>query len=184
MEARPDIIPEPVNTAGKNHVMETVESKILQSSTGLQTSDSGKHVGRSRQEKAKRVMGLNAKKSLSNVQKNKIADAGNMTALETDFQDVVSPRKHTFDDAADIPREIMDEDRVKETARDIFNGTELLLSLGEAAKWLMNTNEFNSRVRRAYFELFDFVGLDILTAVRYCLPIIGLMEDACADNSF
>jgi len=132
-------------------------------------------------------MGLNAKKSLSNVQKNKIADDGNMTALETEFQDVISPRKHTFEDAADIPRESgesMDEDQVKETARDIFSGTELLVSLGEAAKWLMSTNEFNSRVRRAYFQLFDFVGLDILAAVRYCLPIIGLMEGACADDSF
>ena len=133
-------------------------------------------------------MGLNGKKSVSNIQKNKITDDGNITALDKEFQDVVSTRKHTFDDAADILRESsesIDEDRVKETARDIFNGTELLVSLSEAAKWLMSTNDFNSRVRAAYFELFDFVGLDILTAVRYCLPsIIGLIEDACVDDSF
>lgn len=128
------------------------------------------HVGRSpRQEKAKQVMGLNTKKSLSNVHKNKSVDDGNITALETEYQDIMSPRKHTFNESAEVlleNSESLDEDRVKETARDIFNGTELLVSLSEAAKWLMSSNEFNSRVRTSYMELFDFVGLDILTAVR------------------
>lgn len=154
----------------KNDISETVESRILPSSTGSRASDSGKHVGRSPyQEKAQQLMGLN-KKTIPNVQKSKPEDDVDITALESESQDVLSPRKHTFDDSADNLREngeSMDEDRVKETARDIFNGTELLVSLAEAPKWLMSTNEFNCKVRTAYMELFDFAGFDILTAVRY-----------------
>jgi hypothetical protein len=155
----------------KNHVHQTLDSKIIPSSEESQPCDSAKYGGRSlRQEKAKQVMGLNTKKSLSPVLKANARDEGIVVAPEPEFQDIVSPRKHTVDDSADIPREngeSMDEDRVKETARDIFHGTELLVSLAEAPQWLMSTNEFNSKVRVAYMELFDFMGLDILMAVRY-----------------
>jgi hypothetical protein len=163
-EVRPEQIPEPMTNGVKNHIPQTLDSKIIPS------SEESQYAGRSPQEKAKQVMGMNTKKSLSPVRKTKATDEGNVAAAESEFQDVVSPRKHTFDDSADIPREngeSMDEDRVKETARDIFHGTELLVSLAEAPRWLMSTNEFNSKVRVAYMELFDFMGLDILMAVRY-----------------
>lgn len=170
-EVRPEPIPEPMTNGVKNHVHQTLDSIIVPSSEESQPPDSGKYAGRPlRQEKAKQVMGMNTKKSLSPVLKSKVADEVNVAAAEPEFQDVGSPRKHTFDDSADIPREngeSMDEDRVKETARDIFHGTELLVSLAEAPRWLMSTREYNSKVRIAYMELFDFMGLDILMAVRY-----------------
>jgi Sec7 domain len=138
--------------------------------TSSHISDSSRVVGKSSpQDKAKQIMGLNGKKSLSSAHRKLVADDGNITALETEFSDVITPQKRAFE-KEDMVREngeSVEVDRVKETARDIYNGTELLVSLGDAARWLMNSNEFNSKVRKAYLELFDFMGLDILTAVRF-----------------
>ena len=130
------------------------------------------YIGKSsQQDKAKQIMGLNGKKSLPSIHRKPPREDGHIAALETQFQDVLTPPKHTFErtsrDAAVRENESMDDDRVKETARDIYSGTELLVSMGDAARWLMSSNEFNTKVRMAYMELFDFVGLDILTAVRY-----------------
>ena len=136
-----------------------------------EANENTRYIGKSsQQDKAKQVMGLSGKKSLSSVRRKPPREDGNITALESEFQDVLTPQKESFErPSRDTIREngSMQEDRIKETARDIYNGTELLVTLGDAAGWLMSNNEFNTQVRTAYMELFDFVGLDILTAVRY-----------------
>lgn len=120
-------------------------------------------------DKAKQIMGLNMVKSLSTAPRQVHGDDGNIAALENEYSDVLSPKQPTFlEPEKDELREkaSMEEDRIKDTARDLYNGTESLVSFGDTASWLMNTSEFNSKVRTAYMELFDFMGLDILTAVR------------------
>jgi hypothetical protein len=156
-----------------SEVSETVlQNRLTSSATSLGSDPNVIYVGKtSQQDKAKQVMGLNGRKSLSSTHRKSGRGDGNMTALETEFSDVISPQKLASEDNSrnSFIREneaSIDEDRVKETARDIYNGTELLVALGDAARWLMSSNEFNSRVRTAYMELFDFTGLDILTAVR------------------
>lgn len=147
----------------------------ISSSATSHTSEANantRYIGRSsQQDKAKQVMGLNGKKSLPSIRRKGMREDGNITALESEFQDVLTPRKETFDrpSTEGTTREngSIEDDRIKETARDIYNGTELLVALGDAARWLMSNNEFNTKVRTAYMELFDFVGLDILTAVRF-----------------
>ena len=146
------------------------QSRLLTSSATSHTSDSGRCVGKSPEpDKAKQIMGLNPAKPISGTQRKPQGEDGNIVALEKEYADAVLAQTPTFE----IEQISMDEkasediDRVKETARDIYNGTELLVALGEAARWLMNSNEFNSKVRTAYMELFDFMGLDILTSVRW-----------------
>ena len=116
-------------------------------------------------------MGLNMAKPLFSVQRPVHGEDGNIAALENEYSDVLSPKKTTFlePDKDELRREkesSVEEDRIKETARDLYNGSETLVSLGDTASWLMNTTEFNSKVRTAYMDLFDLMGLDILTAVR------------------
>jgi len=88
---------------------------------------------------------------------------GNIKALEIEYSDVVSSRRNTFETAIQDD----DDERIKQTAKDIFDGTETLVAINDAAIWLMRSDEYHSRVRTAYMELFDFMGLDVLTAVRY-----------------
>jgi hypothetical protein len=149
-------------------IFDAVQQKRLTSSATSRTSDSGKCLGKSpEQDKAKQVMGLNPGKPISGLQRKTQAEDGNISALEKEYADALTP-KPTFE----VERKSIEDkgsediDRIKETARDIYNGTELLVALGDAARWLMSSNEFNSKVRTAYMELFDFMGLDILTSVR------------------
>ena len=148
------------------------QNRLTSSATSLGSDPNVIYVGKSsQQDKAKQVMGLNGRKSLSSVRRKPVRGDRNTTALETEFSDNVTPQKLSLEDNSrnSLIQEneaSMDEDRVKETARDIYNGTELLVALGDAARWLMSSNEFNSKVRTAYMEIFDFIGLDILTAVR------------------
>lgn len=142
-------------------------------SRNSEANENTRYIGKSsQQDKAKQVMGLTRKKSLSSVHQR---EDGNITALENEFQNILTPQKETFEGPSreSTIREngSMEDDRIKETARDIYNGTEVLVSLADAARWLMSSNEFNTKVRTAYMELFDFVGLDILTAVRYVFII-------------
>jgi hypothetical protein len=116
--------------------------------------------------KAKQVMGMDFSTKPLSKHNRIVSEDGNIAALEREYSDVFSPPKETTFALAS-PVKSMDEDRVKETARDIYNGTELLVPFGEAASWLMSSNDFNSRVRAAYMELFDFMGVDMLNAVRY-----------------
>lgn len=122
-------------------------------------------------DKAKQVMGMDTKKPLHNGHRTVLSSDGNITALENEYSDVTSPQNATVAEPVKAEENgvSLEVDRVKETARDLYNGTELFVALGDAASWLMNSNEFNSKVRTAYMELFDFMGLDILTAVRYTL---------------
>jgi len=114
-------------------------------------------------------MGLNPAKPISQQQKKTREGDGNIVALEKEYADAFTPQKPRFE----VERSSVEDkgsediDRVKETARDIYNGTELLVALGDAARWLMSTNDFNTKVRTAYMELFDLMGLDILTSVRW-----------------
>jgi Sec7-like guanine-nucleotide exchange factor len=117
-------------------------------------------------------MGLNMSKSLSNPQRQLHGEDGNIAALENEYSDLLSPKQSTFEEPEKEEPQTdngpkTEEDKIKETARDLYNGSESLVALNDTAMWLMNTSEFNSKVRTAYMELFDFMGLDILTAVRY-----------------
>ena len=116
--------------------------------------------------KAKQVMGLDfTTKPLHGFKHGRMVSAdGNITALENEYSDIMTPVKSTFSEPKSVVS--IDEERVKETARDIFNGTELLVAFSDAAGWLMSSQEFNSRVRVAYMELYDFMGVNILNAVR------------------
>jgi hypothetical protein len=121
-------------------------------------------------DKAKQVMEVDSKPIHGH--RTVLSSDGNIAALENEFSDNSSPQNSTVPEPVrpDTQGEngvSLEEDRIKETARDIYNGTEILVSLGDAASWLMKSNEFNSKVRTAYMELFDFMGLDIVTAVRY-----------------
>lgn len=115
-------------------------------------------------------MGLQTSKPLSS---RKFIGDDNFTTLEREHADLRTPTRPKVQEPMKAngvdDYTSMDEDRVKETARDIYYGTELLVSMNEAAKWLMNPNEFNTKVRTAYMELYDFLGSDVLTAVRYVL---------------
>jgi hypothetical protein len=132
-----------------------------------------RYVGRSPEpDKAKQIMGLNPSKPRSSIHRKTKKHDANIVVLESEHSNAVSPRSPRFEvsiknGAVREKEESMEEDRVKETARDIYNGTELLVALGDAARWLMSSNEFNSKVRTAYMELFDLLGLDILGSVRY-----------------
>ena len=160
-----------------SQVSETSEAlprhRLTSSVTSLNSDPNVKYIGKSsQQDKAMQVMGLNGQKSLPSVRRKPIKDDGNIAALEKEFSDVIAPQVLTLGGSSRnsmirVNGGSVEEDRVKATARDIYNGTELLVALGDAARWLMSSNEFNSKVRTAYMELFDFMGLDILTAVRY-----------------
>jgi hypothetical protein len=121
-------------------------------------------------DKAKQIMGLEPAKKLPSNRKFSSED-GNIAALESEYFDIFVPQKEIIDEKEGEfkPSHQSEEtERIKETAKDIFNGTELFVGISDATNWLMNTNEFNTKVRIAYMELFDFIGLDILTAMR-CL---------------
>lgn len=116
-------------------------------------------------------MGLSGQKSLPSTRRKPKKDDENITALETEFSDVRIPEKPIFDespkdDTVTANGVSVEEDPVKGTARDIYNGAGLSVAPGDAARWLMNSSDFNTKVRTAYMDLFDFMGLDILTAVR------------------
>ncbi|QDS71449.1 hypothetical protein FKW77_003712 [Venturia effusa] len=51
-------------------------------------------------------------------------------------------------------------------ARQIFDGDEEFVSKAGAAAWLGQTTPKSSRTRRAYMELFDWAGVNILAAFR------------------
>ena len=57
-----------------------------------------------------------------------------------------------------------EEDR--ERAHQIFNGDETLISKSEATAWLGDKELVNLRTRKAYMELFDWIDLNILAAMR------------------
>jgi hypothetical protein len=99
----------------------------------------------------------------ANGQRKAMIVDGNTNALETEYADVLAPAMDTFETA--VPDE--DEERIKLTARDIFDGTETMVAMNEASIWLMRSDEYHSKVRTAYMELFDFMGLDVLSAMRY-----------------
>ena len=123
----------------------------------------------SRSDKAKEVMGLSGSKSIQNANRKPTTGAdGNIQALEKEYSDILSPTPQVvkFDESVQEKETTEEEDRVKEYARDIFNCTESLVAFSDASSWLMSTEEFNSKVRIAYMELFDLIGLDILTGVR------------------
>jgi hypothetical protein len=149
-----------------------LKNRLASSATSLTTDLNLNYIGKtSQQDKAKQIMGLSGQKSLPSTRRKPMKDDGNITALETEFLDVRTPEKPIFDDS---PRDntvttngvSVEEDPVKETARDIYNGAGLSVAPGEAARWLMSSSDFNAKVRTAYMELFDFMGLDILAAVR------------------
>jgi hypothetical protein len=60
--------------------------------------------------------------------------------------------------------EVTDSDH--ERAARIFEGDEELVSKAGAAAWLGQTTGISSRTRKAYMELFDWSGINILAAFR------------------
>lgn len=54
----------------------------------------------------------------------------------------------------------------RERARKIFNGEEDFVTKAEAAAWLGQNTAKASRTRRAYMELYDWAGYNILAAFR------------------
>jgi hypothetical protein len=54
----------------------------------------------------------------------------------------------------------------RERAQMIFDGDEELVSTAGAAAWLGQTTQLSTRTRKAYMELFDWAGLNILAAFR------------------
>jgi Sec7-like guanine-nucleotide exchange factor len=155
-------------------IFENGQNGLPSRATSHASDSNGVYIGKSPQpDKAKQVMGLNPGKRLSSSQCKVLGDDGNIAALEKEYSDVFAPEPEEplTGDTARENDDSMDEDRVKETARDIYSGTEILVAFSGAARWLMKDNEFNSRVRTAYMELYDFVGLDILAAVRYAFPL-------------
>jgi len=120
-------------------------------------------------DKAREIMGLRTVKSISPISNTNQhgSGAGHTDAPENENTDTNPPAEPTnLKKSVSDERLTSEEDRIKEYARDIFNCTESLITFNEASSWLMKTDDFNSRVRDAYMELFDFVGLDILAAVR------------------
>lgn len=155
-------------------IYESGQINRVSSRTGFNTDDSNnRYVGRSPEpDKARQIMGLNTPKSCPSVHRKTKKHDGSNAAPESEHPGVVAPR--TLQPEVSIRNEVvkekgesMEEDRIKETARDIYSGTELLVALGDAAGWLMSSNDFNSKVRTAYMELFDLMGMDILSSVRY-----------------
>ena len=117
--------------------------------------------------KAKEVVGLTTTKPISDVTRKPSNPDSDKEISEKERTDGSLPLHSDKIDASALRIDTTgDDDRIKEYARDIFNCTESLVSFSDASSWLMSTDEFNSRVRIAYMELFDFMGLDILTAVR------------------
>jgi hypothetical protein len=60
--------------------------------------------------------------------------------------------------------EVTQSDR--ERAHAVFTGNEELVSTAGAAAWLGQTTALSTRTRKAYMELFDWAGLNILAAFR------------------
>ena len=62
---------------------------------------------------------------------------------------------------------LVDEDaEYRERARKIFEGHEEDVTHNEAASWLGERNHLNTRTLIAYMRLFDFAGLNLLSALR------------------
>jgi hypothetical protein len=57
-----------------------------------------------------------------------------------------------------------EDDRVQ--ARNIFDGRDQVVDVVNAAAWLGENGAEHKRLRKAYMELFDWHGLDILAALR------------------
>jgi Sec7 domain len=88
------------------------------------------------------------------------------------------------DDSHAIPssdKSVSDEDRVR--ARQIFEGDESLVSKALAASWLGHTAAINTSTRRAYMELYDWSGLNILAAFReLCSRLVVRAESQQLDR--
>jgi Sec7-like guanine-nucleotide exchange factor len=118
-------------------------------------------------DKAREVMGLTTAKPVSNINRKTSNATSIDVSTEKEKTVISSPSSletlQKFNSNGPVAEE---DDRVKEYARDIFNCTEVFIPYTEASSWLMKTDDFNSKVRSAYMDLFDFVGIDILAAVR------------------
>jgi len=195
-KSRPDLRLETSETHRQHRygVLETYTSNanhMQSAANSYNTSSSVKYIGRSPEpNKAKAVMGLEIPKDSS-----PILHPRAMTPLEKEFADAYTQQDRTPDKteaARDEPQPVrengvsngvsVDLDRVKETAKDIYDGTQVLVALGDASRWLMATGEFNNQVRTAYMELFDFVGVDILSAVRFDSFLAPLIIGDCVQG--
>jgi hypothetical protein len=77
--------------------------------------------------------------------------------------------------------DITESDRAR--AKDMFDGNEEYVSKAGAAAWLGQTTPKSARTRRAYMELFDWNGVNILAAFReLCGKLIVKAESQQLDR--
>ncbi|KAF1984082.1 hypothetical protein K402DRAFT_359896 [Aulographum hederae CBS 113979] len=71
----------------------------------------------------------------------------------------------------------------RKTAERIFSGDELAVSKNRAAAWLGEATFVSARTRKAYMELFDWTGMNILSAFRaLCAKILMKAESQALDR--
>ena len=71
----------------------------------------------------------------------------------------------------------------RERARQIFAGEETLVIKAEAAAWLGQTAPKNTRTRRAYMELYDWSGCNVLSSFReLCSNLVVKAESQQLDR--
>jgi Sec7 domain/Pleckstrin homology domain len=71
----------------------------------------------------------------------------------------------------------------RERARQIFEGEETFVTKAEAASWLGQTSPKSTRTRRAYMELYNWAGFNILAAFReLCSKLIVKAESQQLDR--
>jgi hypothetical protein len=80
-----------------------------------------------------------------------------------------------------VQKSITEEDHKR--AQQIFEGDETFLTKAMAASWLGQTTLVNTRTRKAYMELFDWNGLNILSAFReLCSHLVVRAESQQLDR--
>ena len=79
--------------------------------------------------------------------------------MSTDYIDAETAKAIMGDDL-----ELSESDRAR--AEKIFDGDEEFVTKASAAAWLGQTTALSTRTRKAYMELYDWAGLNILAAFR------------------
>ena len=77
------------------------------------------------------------------------------------------PRKSVEANGLTLPSHMVEEgDEYDERARKIYEGDEEDVLKSEAASWLGETNTLSKKTLEAYMQLFDFTGINMLSALR------------------
>lgn len=101
-------------------------------------------------------------------------------------KDGVGEKVEILGDDDDIRNRMVDEEpseEDKEMARKIFEGNEEFVSKARAAAWLGDAGPSRSTVRKAYMELFDWAGVNILSSMRiFCGRVVFKGETQQVDR--